>query len=93
MFVGWLIFASVEAGEGFVAQQWRWLCVASNGGSRVAEQGFATLPACRADALKHGLNPDAALQIDARCPMSSVDLEPYASHPAARGAGCVYGKT
>ncbi|MGZ5226709.1 MAG: hypothetical protein ACXWCS_21325, partial [Burkholderiales bacterium] len=65
MFVGWLIFATVEAGEGYVAQRWRWLCVESNGERTAAEEGFATLPACRSDALKHGSTPDAPLQVDA----------------------------
>ena len=69
MFVGWRIFSITETGQGFVAQRWRWLFVEPNGDSRAADHGFATLLACRADVLKHGLNPDAPLQVDSSSPM------------------------
>jgi hypothetical protein len=63
MFVGWRIFAIIETGRGSVMQRWRWLCIGANGESREADRGFATVLACRADAFKHGLNPDTPVQV------------------------------
>jgi hypothetical protein len=63
MFVGWRIFAIIETGRGSVMQRWRWLCIGANGESGEADRGFATVLACRADAFKHGLNPDTPVQV------------------------------
>ena len=66
MVVGWLFFAFTEVEDGFIGGRWCWRFLASDGITRTADQGFTTLAACWADALKHGLTERDVVTVASR---------------------------
>ena len=50
----WRFIARADTAHEDTALRWSWRVVASNGVIWVGDEGFATLPLCQADAMKHG---------------------------------------